>query len=59
VGGLLNLELLGTLSGTLRVKDLWPDRLGSFPQGLIVVGNKLYFTANNETNGVELWVINP
>jgi ELWxxDGT repeat protein len=37
------------------VKDILPGSLGSYPSNLTVVGNTLFFTADNGTNGRELW----
>ena len=37
------------------VKDLWSGSDSGHPEGLIVLGNKLYFQANNGTEGRELW----
>lgn len=53
----------GTSAGTLRLKDINPgagnafDISSSSPANpFAVVGNKAYFTANDGTNGAELWV---
>ncbi|NBP83420.1 hypothetical protein EBU60_06125, partial [bacterium] len=44
----------GTEAGTTMVKDI--NLSGdSTPQELTVLGNAIYFRANNGTNGVELW----
>jgi ELWxxDGT repeat protein len=45
----------GTTAGTQLVQDLNPGSDGSFPRYLTVVGNELFFTANNGTNGTELF----
>jgi ELWxxDGT repeat protein len=37
------------------VKDIFPGHIGSQPQSLTAVGNTLYFTANSERYGRELW----
>ncbi|HYI03180.1 ELWxxDGT repeat protein [Hyalangium sp.] len=46
----------GTPEGTRRVKDLRPGSEGSHPQGLTVVGRRLFFTADDGMHGRELWV---
>lgn len=52
----------GTNAGTLRLKDINPsgnafEISGSNPANpFAVIGNKAYFTADNGTNGAELWV---
>jgi len=50
----------GTASGTMMVKDINIGNLSSFSQypwenSLTAVGNTLYFTANDGSNGYELW----
>lgn len=53
----VNLELFrtdGSLAGTKLVADLDPSG-GSRPQSLINVGGTLYFTADDEIHGRELW----
>lgn len=50
----------GTAAGTVRVKDINPGSAGGFPdtfyaKALTVVGNTLYFAANDGTSGYELW----
>jgi len=45
----------GTSDGTVMVKDIYSGFSGSFPSYLTVVGNSLYFRANDGTNGTELW----
>ncbi|MBW4583446.1 MAG: tandem-95 repeat protein, partial [Tildeniella nuda ZEHNDER 1965/U140] len=48
----------GTDTGTSQVADLnaTPDTSGSSnPSNLTVIGNTLYFTANNSFRGTELW----
>jgi ELWxxDGT repeat protein len=51
----------GTYAGTQLVKDINPSSFygnprSSDPQNLIVLNNKLYFTAGDGVNGKELWV---
>src|SRR5687768_9013677 len=45
------------LSATL-MRDIHIGATGSDPQNLIAVGNRLFFTANDGTNGIELWSSN-
>jgi ELWxxDGT repeat protein len=40
---------------TSMVADIWPGNLGSGPMNFIVLGSKLYFTANDGTHGSELF----
>lgn len=51
----------GTTSGTVLVKNINPTNSGgnaanSNPDNFTLFNNKLYFTANDATNGDELWV---
>ncbi|NMO13258.1 hypothetical protein HPC49_02700 [Pyxidicoccus fallax] len=46
----------GTEKGTQRVKDLRAGEAGSAPGGLTVMGNRLFFAADDGTHGRELWV---
>ena len=49
----------GTTDGTQLVKDINPGSdyyNDSFPSYLTEFNNKLYFTANDDENGTELWV---
>lgn len=52
----------GTANGTYLVKDIYPDNtfntflLGSHPASFCAYNNKLYFNAENQVNGRELWV---
>lgn len=57
----------GTEAGTHLVKDIFPGGgyvmygygpYSSRPRGLIALGDKLYFFADDGVNGVELWVTN-
>ncbi len=51
----------GTAGGTILVADINPlldGAASSEPRNLTVVGNTLYFTANDGTNGRELWRLN-
>ena len=45
----------GTDAGTVIVKDINPDAGHSVPDGLSVMGNYVYFSANDGTAGTELW----
>lgn len=50
----------GTAAGTQLVKDVWPgdgayDPNSSGPKSFRAVGSTLFFSANNGTNGSELW----
>lgn len=49
----------GTIAGTFLLKDINPGVTGSNPQGgqegYAVVGNTVYFTADDGTNGIALW----
>lgn len=45
----------GTASGTVMVKDIAPGPLGSTPERLTVIDDKLMFTAFNSESGRELW----
>lgn len=45
----------GTPSGTVLVKDIQTGISGSDPVYLTVLGDKVYFRANNGTLGEELW----
>ncbi|WP_420538217.1 beta strand repeat-containing protein [Microcystis aeruginosa] len=48
----------GTAAGTVLVKNIFPGNNPSFsssPRNLRVVGNTLYFTADDGENGRELW----
>jgi trimeric autotransporter adhesin len=49
----------GTIAGTILLKDINPGPTGSAPEGgsdgYIVIGNTVYFTANDGTNGIALW----
>ncbi|MCP3142328.1 ELWxxDGT repeat protein [Pyxidicoccus xibeiensis] len=46
----------GTAKGTKRVKDLYPGEEGSSPGGFIVMGRRLFFSADDGQRGRELWV---
>ena len=46
----------GTIAGTQLVKDINPGELGSEPTHLTVVGDRLYFVANDGESGRELWM---
>ena len=52
----------GTTAGTQLVKDIYPGSNDygsygdSYPRNLVEFNNKLYFSANDNENGRELWV---
>jgi ELWxxDGT repeat protein len=51
-----NKELWKTDGATsVRVADINPGTISSYPEDLVVIGSTLYFTANDGTHGVELW----
>ena len=46
----------GTSEGTYLVKDIWPGNSGGLQGNLDILGNHIYFPANdNSGNGTELW----
>ena len=45
----------GTLGGTVMVKDICSGTCSSFPSDLTVMGNTLFFAADNDATGQELW----
>ncbi|MBH8563701.1 pre-peptidase C-terminal domain-containing protein [Nostoc sp. CENA67] len=47
----------GTALGTRRVSNINPGSKDANPGELTVVGTRLFFITNNETNGTELWVL--
>jgi ELWxxDGT repeat protein len=46
----------GSPQGTRLVRDLFPGRASSDPQGLTVAAGRLYFSAFDPEHGRELWV---
>ncbi|MBD2576766.1 ELWxxDGT repeat protein [Oscillatoria sp. FACHB-1406] len=47
----------GTTAGTQLIKDIRPGgNIGSGPQSLTVVNDKLFFSVNDGTNGEQVWV---
>ncbi len=46
----------GTVSGTRRLKDIRPGRKGSSPASLTVLGERIYFSADDGKHGRELWI---
>jgi len=48
-------KTVGSPISTVRVKDINPGSLASYPEEFVAVGTMLYFTANNGTNGTEVW----
>ncbi|MDT9313919.1 ELWxxDGT repeat protein, partial [Limnospira sp. Paracas R14] len=44
-----------TQAGTVLLKDINPGTGNSSPSNFTVVNDTLYFTANDGTNGTELW----
>lgn len=56
--GIHGLELWqsdGTPSGTILLKDINPDSIGSDPRNLTVYNGAVYFTAATKSHGKELW----
>lgn len=45
----------GTASGTFLLKNINTSSIGSDPKNFIEFNNKVYFTADNGTDGLELW----
>ena len=45
----------GTEAGTVLVLDLFPGSYGSYPGDLVMVGNTLFFRADDGVHGRELW----
>ncbi len=46
----------GTPAGTVMVKDINPNTANSYPDYMTIMGNAVYFSANDGTsNGRELW----
>ncbi|CAN5638031.1 hypothetical protein BH11PLA2_BH11PLA2_17890 [soil metagenome] len=55
--GLFELEARLAPSGTpTLLKDVQPGGVGSLPGNTLVIGSKLFFTADDGTTGNELWV---
>jgi len=49
----------GTISGTVKVKDIFPGRASSKPRNITVVNaTMIYFSANDGKHGRELWRTN-
>jgi ELWxxDGT repeat protein len=42
-------------AGTVLVKDILPGLAGSSPDGLVNVGGRVFFAAEDATNGRKLW----
>lgn len=49
----------GTNSGTWLVQDLSPGAYSSGPEFFTESGGKIFFAANHETNGRQLWALDP
>src|SRR5262249_1611945 len=47
----------GTFGGTLLVSDINPGAGSSYPQGLAVIEDTLFFAPDDGTHGYELWVL--
>ncbi len=45
----------GTLTGTVRVADIYPGAAGSAPSDFFIAIDKLYFSADDGIHGRELW----
>lgn len=52
-------ETDGTATGTHQVADISPGTGSSNPQHMFVLGDTLYFMANDGTHGYELWKYTP
>jgi ELWxxDGT repeat protein/VCBS repeat-containing protein len=48
----------GTAAGTVQVADIRPGTAGGFPTSFVVAYGTVFFSANNGTNGSELWRLN-
>jgi ELWxxDGT repeat protein len=49
----------GTTEGTVLIQDINQTTYASNPSNFIKVGDVLYFTANDDVNGTELWKADP
>jgi ELWxxDGT repeat protein len=47
----------GTTAGTVLVEDLYSGVTGSYPKYFTMGLNKLFFSANHPSYGIELWVL--
>lgn len=47
----------GTVVGTVPLADINPGTAGSSPSQFTRVGNRIFFTANDGTKGIEMWSI--
>ena len=45
--------------GTEEVANIYPGNPGSSPNGFVATSDKVFFVADNGTNGRELWVTDP
>jgi len=60
-GTTINTELYqsdGTADGTTLVADITPGSGGSFPEQLVILGDKLLFFATTQEYGMEIWKLN-
>jgi ELWxxDGT repeat protein len=57
-GGLELWRTKGTAASTKLVDDIIPGQEGSVPSNLTVVGNQLFFVADDGVHGREVWVTN-
>ena len=55
-GGLELWRSDGTADGTYRLRDIRAGENGSWPEGLTVVGDRLFFAATTRSAGRELWM---
>jgi ELWxxDGT repeat protein len=47
----------GTVGGTRRLKDVAPGAESSYPRSFTRVGNRVYFSAFDDTRAGQLWSV--